>query len=111
MYEIWLGMNVMFEVLRPWLALLGVALALWIALMVVAKRESAQWRAALKPAVVVAAIATLGAVPLVPYFTNSSVLEARYWLDWMALLGISGGVGGVVLAWTWPVMAITMRKP
>lgn len=79
MYEIWLGLNIVFELaltVLPWL--LG-ALAVWIALVAAALlRGRARWRSTLPASVMMGAtIAALG-LWFVPLMTKSSIYEMGY---------------------------------
>ena len=106
MYEIWLGLNIVFELaltVLPWL--LG-ALAVWIALVAAALlRGRAHWRGTLPASVMIGAtIAALG-LWLVPLMTKSSIREMGYWVDWANLIGLCAAVGGVAFAFVWPLLA------
>jgi NO-binding membrane sensor protein with MHYT domain len=106
MYEIWLGLNIVFELaltVLPWL--LG-ALAVWIALVAAALlRGRARWRSTLPASVMMGAtIAALG-LWFVPLMTKSSIYEMGYWVDWANLIGLSLAVGGVAFAFVWPLLA------
>lgn len=89
MYEIWLALNIVWEIaLTVWPALLLGMLA-WLALMVLAGIASVLW---------------------LPAATRSSLGELAYWVDWANLLAIAAGFGAIALAFVWP-LAASMRRP
>jgi hypothetical protein len=110
MYEIWLMMNIVWEIALDIWPLLAVAAMVWLALMVAAwRRRALPWRSALPMSLGVAAAAALLAVLSVPTLTKSSLGELRYWVDWANLTGVAIGIGGVALAFAWPLSALRRR--
>ncbi|MDM7944595.1 MAG: hypothetical protein QUV35_18385 [Hydrogenophaga sp.] len=106
MYEIWLMLNIVWEIaLELWPLLLGAAV-LWLALMGASWRTaSSQWRAGLLPALAIGVVTALVAVLLVPGWLRSTLSDMGYWLDWATLLGLAAALGGVAAAFAWPVFA------
>lgn len=105
MYEIWLGLNIVFELALTALPWLGGAAAVWIALMSAALlRRHAHWREALPASLVIGATFAALAVWLVPLATRSSISEMGYWVDWANLIGLSVAVGGLAFAFVWPLL-------
>lgn len=106
MYEIWLGMNIFYEL--AWMyapVVIGVALVLALSYGM-AWRRGGQWRAARSRALGVAALATGLAVLSVPTLTRSSLAEMGYWVDWLNLLMIAGAIGLLCGALIWPFVAM-----
>ena len=106
MYEIWLVLNILWELAlgaAPWLL---AALAAWIALMVTASRRGAAWRAGLGGSVVVAIVVGVAAFLWVPAATRSSIGELGYWVDWANLAGVALGFAGAAALLAWPVLAM-----
>ena len=104
MYEIWLALNIVYEIARgAWPVLLALALA-WVALLAMARgRLSARaLRQALLPGAVVAALLTLS----IPSLTHSSLDNLDYWVDWANLLAIALGLGALAALFAWPLMAM-----
>jgi len=105
MYEIWLGLNIVFELALtalPWI--LGAA-AVWIALMSAALlRRHAHWRKALPASLVIGATFAALGLWLVPLLTRSSIDEMGYWVDWVNLIGLSGVVGALAFGFAWPLL-------
>lgn len=127
MYEIWLMLNIVWELaagLVPWLVALA---AVWLALVAVALHRSAKpsaatpvtlsrtaapgpWRRSFARALVIGIVAGLVAAAVVPFLTQSTLGEARYLVDWLALAGIGAAFGGAVFAWAWPLSAVLGRR-
>jgi hypothetical protein len=112
MYEIWLVMNILWELaLGVWPLLLGAAL-LWVAVMAGAlRRPAAGWAAGLPLALAIGVAVAIAAFVLVPSATRSSLGELRYWVDWLNLLGIAAAFGALAVAFAWPVLAMRRRGP
>ena len=110
MYEIWLALNILFELAMANLPIVAFFLVLWIALMAfVLLRGRANWRGAL-PATLLAwcspAPQPSSACPAV----QSSISDMRYWVDWANLVAIAAGLGGVVALLVWPFIAGMARR-
>lgn len=112
MYEIWLAINILWEIaLSVWPALL-VAAVLWLALMFVAlKRPAPSWRAARSAAIVAALLGFALAIPALPALTRSSLSAMGYWVDWLNLVAISAAAAAVVAAFVWPIGTLLQRPP
>jgi hypothetical protein len=111
MYEIWLALNIVWEIALGMWPLLAAALALWAVLMALAARRAGRaWARGLTPALLAgAAVAVLAFVAL-PGLTRSSLGELRYWVDWANLLAMAGGFGALAVAFAWPLAAL-LRSP
>jgi hypothetical protein len=107
MYEIWLVMNIVWEIaLDLWPLLLGAAV-LWAALMVTAlRRGGANWRGGVRFALVAAVLVALATVLWLPGATQSSLAEMGYWVDWANLLALAAGFGFVAAVFVWPLGAM-----
>lgn len=107
MYEVWLAMNIVWEIaLGLWPVLLGAAL-LWAAVMATAWiRPGTRWRAGLPMALGIGVAVTAAAVVLLPGWTRSSLSELTYWVDWANLLAVSAGFGTAAVALAWPLLAM-----
>jgi len=107
MYEIWLALNIVFEIAHGlWPALLILLLG-WLAMLFVNRRGLAlvplTWLLAV--AGVAAALAGLA----LPALTLSSFGNFGYWVDWANWLAITAGVGVAAAVWLWPIMARRLR--
>ncbi|GAB1458266.1 hypothetical protein MASR2M50_00400 [Thauera sp.] len=110
MYEIWLTLNILYELGLQYLpVVIGTAL-LWLALMAVAAaRGRAGWGAALKPAIAIAVVVTAITFFVTPGMTQSSFANMGYWVDWGNLLLYAAAFGAVGGALAWPVAAMMRR--
>ena len=107
MYEIWLMLNIVWELalsIWPWLLALAV---LWLVLLMLARgARGADWRACLPKAIVLGLILGLVIFFVTPMWSKSSLGEMKYWVDWAFLIGIAvaWAVAGTLFAWpllTW----------
>ena len=110
MYEIWLTLNILYELGLQYLpVVIGTAL-LWLALMAVAAaRGRAGWGAALKPAIAIAVVVTAITFFITPGMTQSSFANMGYWVDWGNLFRYAAAFGAVAAALTWPLAAMMRR--
>lgn len=108
MYEIWLAMNIVWEIALGVLPLLLAAAAIWIVLMITAQRRQARpWGSALPQALLIGLAVAVLAVLALPGLTHSSLGELAYRVDWMFLLATALGLGAAAAVFVWPLM--TMR--
>lgn len=111
MYEIWLALNILFELALTALPLIGGLFGLWIVLMAIASRRGrAAWRPALLPSILVALMIAIAAFFAVPTLTRSSLAEMGYWIDWANLAGIAAAIGAVAFALIWPLATSVGRR-
>lgn len=110
MYEIWLVINILWEIgLSIWPQLL-LATVVWVGLIVWATRRGAAWSRAWPLALVLGAAVTVVLVPWVPWAVGSSLADMGYWVDWLNLLAICVGLGAAAFALLWPMLA-ALRNP
>ena len=103
MYEIWLALNIVYEIaLGLWPALL-VLLAVWLAVLV-ANRKGLWSVSATRLLAIAAGVAVLVGLAL-PSLTLSSFGNFGYWVDWVNWLAMAAGAGLAVAVWLWPLMA------
>jgi hypothetical protein len=110
MYEIWLVLNIVWELaLEAW-PIVGTIGALWLVLMANAvRRRDVRWRPGLPLALAAGGVAAAVAFFALPGLTRSALGELRYWVDWLNLAGIALGVGAVAMAFAWPLTALRTR--
>ncbi len=110
MYEIWLTLNILFELGLAYLpAVLGTAL-LWLVLMgLAATRGNAGWRKATKPALAIFVVVTAITFFITPGMTKSSFANVSYWVDWGNLFLYAAAFGAVGAALAWPLAAMMRR--
>ena len=102
MYEIWLAINIVYEIALTMWPLLALALAMLLGLLFVARGRSGGAGAA----VGVGALAAVVLFFTVPSMTNSSFANMGYWVDWANLLAVAGGLGTLVAVLVWPLMQL-----
>lgn len=116
MYEIWLVLNILWEIaLTLWPVVAG-AVVLWLVLMVLAWRNpGSHWRAGLPVALLAALIVGVLVFLVLPGQSSSSFTEMGYWVDWLNLLAMAAGFGAIAAAFVWPLAAMlrktSSRKP
>ena len=110
MYEIWLAMNIVWEIaLGVWPLLLAAAV-LWCILMLRAwRRPDTRWGSGLPLALGIGLLVAAAAVALVPGWTRSALSEMNYGVDWAVLLSLATGFGAVAVAFAWPLSAMRHR--
>ncbi len=110
MYEIWLALNIAWEIAAGHAVLLALAAVAVLAPWVLALRApGARWRATWPRALVAGAIAAVLAALLWPAATSSSLREVAYWVDAVSLAGLALLAGAIVAAAAWPLSAWLRR--
>jgi hypothetical protein len=109
MYEVWLMLNIGWELLLMYRWPVIALLAAWTALMAAARGRPS--RGALAAAVLVAAIVFVAALVGLPRLTGSSLGEARYAPDWLAILGPAAAAAAVAAAFAAPLRRLMSRTP
>jgi len=111
MYEIWLVMNIVWEIALGIWPLLALAAVAWLVLVALAwRRPAAHWRSALPMAAGVAVVAVVVGFLGVPTTIRSSLQELAYWVDWANLASIALGIGAAALAFAWPAGVLWRRQ-
>lgn len=110
MYEIWLAINILYELALMYLPFILTVITLWVVLLVYALQHQADWRKGLRGGIfggiAVAALTFL----IFPYITKSSLADLSYWIDYVFLFQIAAGYGVVVgLGFIWPIAALRCR--
>ena len=109
MYEIWLMLNIVYELavaIWPWLLALAVLWLVLLALALARGGRRADWRACLPKAMALGALLGVVIFFATPPWSRSSLGEMKYWVDWANLTGIAvaWAVAGALFAWpllTW----------
>ena len=107
MYEIWLALNIVYEIaLGLWPALL-ILLAVWLAVMVANRKGLTT----VSPSrlLAIAAVVAIAVGLALPSLTLSSFGNFGYWVDWANWLAMAVGAGVVAAVWVWPLMARRSR--
>lgn len=107
MYEIWLVVNIVWEIARANAVpvVFGVLVLLALALNALRRRGTA-WKRAFVPALALGAVVAAVAVVAIPASTRSSLGDMAYWVDWLNLFAVAGAVGAIAAAYAWPLIAI-----
>lgn len=109
MYEIWLMLNIAYEMaLAAWPVLIG-GLGLWLMLLWLAKARLS--RCAIPVSLKVGVLATIAAVLILPAANLSSLADMGYWVDWATLIGLALAVGAVTAVLSFPVVSMLRKSP
>lgn len=109
MYEIWLALNIVFEIARANAVPVVFAALVLLALTLNALRKrGGAWRRALVPALAVGLLVALAAALALPALTRASLSDLSYRVDWLILLAIAAAFGGIAAAFAWP-LAVLLR--
>lgn len=107
MYEIWLMLNIGYEVAMSIWPVLVVALTVWLAMLWIAgHRLSAR---TLTGSVLLGVVGALVAGFVLPSLSGSSFDDMSYWLDWATLVGLAVACGAVVTAFAFPLLSLMRR--
>lgn len=110
MHEIWLTLNIPFELslkYRP--AVIG-SLTLWLVLITMAAaRGRAGWRKALGPAIAIGIVVTAITFFVTPGLTQSSFANMGRWVASGNLFLYAAAFGAVGAALAWPIVAMRRR--
>ena len=107
MYEIWLALNIVYEIaLGLWPALL-ILLGVWLAVML-ANRKGL-WTVPFARLLMIALVVAVVVGVALPSLTLSSFRNFGYWVDWANWLAMAAGAGVAVAVWLWPLMARRYR--
>lgn len=110
MYEIWLVLNIVWEIALGIWPLLTAAALLWLVLMAIAsRRPGTRWGAALPVTLGLALVVGLVAGVGLPSTVGSSLKEMGYWVDWANLAAIAAGVAAAAAAFAWPLLAMRRK--
>lgn len=108
MYEIWLALNIVYEIaLSIWPTLL-VLLLIWLVLLVVARKRLNS--CAIRPAMMLAVVVAVVLFLATPALTQSSFSEMGYWVDWANLLGVAVGFGVAAGVFFLPIAALVCPR-
>ena len=111
MYEIWLAINIMYELMWNYIPFVLSVLILWVVLMVFAVQQGAAWLQGLRRGLLGMLVIVVITFLVFPYITQSSLGNLGYWIDYLFLLQIALGYGVVFgLGFIWPVPALVARK-
>ena len=104
MYEIWLAMNIVYEIALGIWPLLALLLAVW-AVMLVAARGRLGGRQ-VRQALLLGALVAVALFFSVPTLTQSSLANMGYWVDWANLLAVALGLGALAAVFSLPLLGL-----
>ena len=107
MYEIWLMLNIVWEILvGAWPLVLALLVLIIVAFVAALSRRGGDWRGALPIALGIAVLAGALVFATLPTLTRSSLHELKYWVDWLMRAGLAAAAAAVVAALTWPLSVL-----
>ncbi len=108
MYEIWLMLNIVYEIALSYGLLITACVGTWLVLMWVARKHLN--RKVIPLSLLLGVLAAVVAFFALPAINKSSFADMGYWVDWFNLTSwaITGGVMGAFVAF--PVTSL-LRKP
>ena len=104
MYEIWLAMNIIYEIALGIWPLLALLLAVWVALFVAARGRLGARQ--VRQALLLGALVAVALFFSVPTLTQSSLSDMGYWVDWANLLAIALGLGALAAVFSVPILGL-----
>ena len=104
MYEIWLAMNIIYEIALGIWPLLALLLAVWVALFVAARGRLGARQ--MRQALLLGALVAVALFFSVPALTQSSLSDMGYWVDWANLLAIALGLGALAAVFSVPILGL-----
>ena len=111
MYEIWLTLNILWELgmtILPWLIAGAV---IWVLLMLPALRRSrADWGRNFKLAFWLALAFGIFIFAVTPAWTKASFSDMGYWIDWGNLLMIGVAWAAGAFAFLWPLLTLVRGR-
>lgn len=112
MYEIWLMLNIVWEIALDMIGPIVVLALVWLALVgLAARNQQSNWRGTRVFAIALGAAVALLAMLVLPALTRSSTSDLAYIVDWLALLGMAVGFGAAAALFSWPALALLRRHP
>lgn len=111
MYEIWLALNIVWEIALDHAAIaIGIAALLVVLFAAAFVRQGSAWRRGIGLAAVVGILVAAIAVWAVPRATLSSLDDMKYWIDWATLAAVALAFGAIAAVLAWPLAAM-LRRP
>ncbi len=111
MYEIWLGLNIAWEMALDHRLQIIVYLLAIVALYAYALwRRPHSWQRNFRPAVTLGVLAAIVAFFVLPGLTDSAFGRFHQWLDWALLVALALVVGVALAVLAWPVLSLMRRR-
>lgn len=112
LYEIWLGLNIFWELALANPGVIAGLAGAWLLLAAFAltrkplRSACAAWQAAVPRALVLAVAIGAVAFFLIPGATQSGFDAMGYWLDWATVAGLAAASAGIAFAFLLPMLAL-----
>ena len=104
MYEILLGLNIVYEIALSLWPLLALLLAVWLIMLWGARARLG--RGAGSQALLLGVLAAVVLFFTVPTLTHSALSNMGYWVDWVMLAAVALGLGALAAVFLWPLLAL-----
>ena len=104
MYEIWLVMNIVYEIALGVWPLLALLLAVWVVTLVAARGRLGGRQ--VRQAALLGALVAVALFFSVPTLTQSSLANMGYWVDWANLLAVALGLGALAAVFSLPLLGL-----
>lgn len=111
MYEIWLVINILWEIALSVLPALLALMGAWgVVVVLAAARRGGAWWPALRRSLAFGALVAVLALFAIPLVLDSSISEVRYVADWLGLAGMAGGAGAGAALLAWPMLVLALAR-
>lgn len=110
-YDIWLGLNIFWEIALNNLLVILLAGFIWLTLAAIALSiKPIKWCAVSRTALIPAALATGIMFVLFPGQSHATFANMGYWVDWAVLSAIALGFGTMTFLYAVPALIIFKRS-
>jgi hypothetical protein len=110
-YDIWLGLNIFWEIALGAFPMILLAAFIWLTLAGIAlSKKPIKWCAVTLTALIPAAIVTVVMFVLFPGQSHATLADMGYWVDWAVLSTIALGFGALAFLYAIPVLIIFKRS-
>lgn len=110
-YDIWLALNIFWEIALGKLSIILLAGVIWIIITTIAlSKRYIHWGTVLRTALIPAGIVAVVMFFLFPGQSFASLADMGYWVDWAVLSAIALGFGAVTFMYAVPALIIFKRN-
>ncbi|QEY58769.1 hypothetical protein FXF61_06100 [Pseudomonas sp. C27(2019)] len=110
MYEIWLIINVFYELALANLGLVLSTIVVWLILMLVTQfKKELPWGKGVKTASAIGLVAWVIFFVMVPGLSKSSFASVNSVIDWLVVAGVSGAFAGLLALFVGPIYLLVKR--
>jgi hypothetical protein len=109
-YDIWLGLNIFWEIALSKLPIILLAAFVWLILSGIAlSKRPIKWCKVSRTALIPAALVTVIMFFLFPGQSHATLADMGYWVDWAVLSAVALGFGGLAFIYAVPALIIFRR--